>query len=79
MFNSNVTKVGGIKVLLKCNFDTKTLNCHIPQFYADMLNAWATINGINDPKSGNDVCKQVIWNNKYILIDNKTVFYKKNT
>lgn len=56
--NHYVDKIGGIDLLLKCNFDIKKLNIHIPPFYADILNTFAHVNGhIIGPMSLNDICQ----------------------
>ena len=66
-------RVGGLTFLLKCNFDIKKLKCHIPPFYENILNAWVNMNA-SIPNGSNEVCKEVIWNNKYILVNNEMVF-----
>ena len=61
--------------MLKCNFDIKKLKCHIPPFYENILNAWVNMNA-SIPNGSNEVCKEVIWNNKYILVNNEKVLNK---
>ena len=39
-----LNKVGGMSFLLRCNFDMKMLNCHIPKCYADIFNVWSCRN-----------------------------------
>ena len=71
-----LNRIGGLAFLLKCNFDIKKLKGHIPSFYENILNAWVNINASIIPNGSNEVCKEVIWNNKYILVDNEMVFNK---
>ena len=42
-------------------------------FYQDLLAWWSTIREVEDP---NNVYKYIIWNNKEIKVDGKSVFYK---
>ena len=68
-----LNRVGGLAFLLKCNFDIKKSKCHIPPFYENILNAWVNMNA-SIPNGSNEVCKEVIWNNKHILVNNEMVF-----
>ena len=53
-------------MLLKCNYDVKDLNSNLNGFYLHLLIWWV------------NCAHCVIWNNKYIRIDNKPIFFKKN-
>ncbi len=68
----------GGKDLLKHNFDVNKLPeyINIPPFYFNAFKLWSEINCTN-PANVDDVCKQSIWNNKFILINNKSVYYAK--
>ena len=59
--------------MLECNYSTDQID--IPSsFYQELLIWWQNIREIADPDNS---CKYIIWNNKEILIDGKSVFYKK--
>ena len=71
-------KVGGFRFLLKCNYDTALLNLsNLPSFYFDILYCWAELKCLYNNDITNNNNEQILWNNKYILIDKKSVFYKK--
>jgi hypothetical protein len=67
--------VGGMECL-KCNYDVKKLKCMIPPFYQEALKIWAELTTLN-PTTDNEILNQIVWNNKFILIGNKTVYYSK--
>ena len=71
-----LSSFGGMALLLKCNVDMNKFNCQIPHFYAEILKTWFNLNCVK-PNTGYVICKQVIWNNRFLMVDNKTVFYKK--
>ena len=71
-FNYLLKHQGG-QFLLECNYSTDQID--IPSsFYQELLIWWQNIREIADPDNS---CKYIIWNNKEILIDGKSVFYKK--
>lgn len=70
-----MTPIGGMN-LLKCNFDVKNIYCKIPPFYKEALKIWAKLNAFN-PTTTDHILNQCVWNNKYILIEKKTVYYSK--
>ena len=49
---------------------------NLPIFYADVLNTWAEI---REQISDNEICIEnvILWNNKHILIDGKSVYWKE--
>ena len=60
-----------------CDYDVKFLGLNnIPVFYTDVLNAWAEV---REQTSDNEICVRniIIWNNKHILIDGKSVYWKE--
>ena len=66
--NEYLSPYGGLDFLLRCNYDTKILN-YIPTFYRNMLDF------------ANEIiiesCNQnVIWNNRNILLDGTSIFYR---
>ena len=66
-----LNKYGGVQLLMHSNFDEKKLKyfSKVPVFYQELLETWG--------KQKLKVNKEFIWNNKLILIDNYSVFYKK--
>ena len=60
--------MGGLAFLLKCNYDTKLLNW-IPKFYREMLDYNKLI--MNDYAG-----ECIIWNNKRIMIEEKSIFWR---
>ena len=60
--------MGGIEFLLRCNYDTDYLEW-IPKFYKEMLDYFKSIRYVYDGEN-------IIWNNKYITVDRKSIFWK---
>ena len=68
--------VGG-PFIFDCDYDVKFLGLNnLPIFYADVLNTWAEV---REPTSDNEICVEnvILWNNKHILIDGKSVYWKE--
>ena len=65
---STFLETGDLKFFFKCN---RTLegSTNMPNFYVDICKAWSKINMTNAP-SVNVIRNQVIWNNRYITINN---------
>ena len=70
----------GGRLLLSCNFNVKNLPVTLPKFYAECLQTFSehsvsvreqVLNLSNSSRSST-----VIWNNRHILIDGKSVFYQ---
>ena len=65
---------GGLDFLLRCNYDSKFLErTGMPQFYNSMLQFFLELKSSYETDLGQDL---VLFNNKEILIDQKTFFYK---
>ena len=45
-----------------------------PKFYKSIVDLWIRISA-TDPQSEHDIFSQVLWNNKYILIKRKPIFF----
>ena len=73
-FMRHVDKIGGIDLLLKCNFDLKTLQIKLPTFFHSMLSVWSEHNGNKINKDNVEGVQQIIWNNKEILLGRKSVY-----
>jgi len=67
-------EIGG-KSILCCNFDTRKLPIYLPDFYKGCLDAWSAVS-TSSVVTHNDVVNQTIWNNKFILIENKSCYIK---
>ena len=64
-----LSKQGGL-FIFQCNYDVNQIN--IPSsFYNELLSWWSGLRESADPERG---YKFIIWNNKDILIEDKTVF-----
>ena len=68
--------VGG-PFIFYCDYDVKFLDLNnILAFYTDVLNTWAEV---REQISDNEICFRsvILWNNKHILIDGKSVHWKE--
>ena len=64
----------GGKFLLRCNFDVSKLPINVPAFYKGCLHSWSSlVKWTNETTVG--VLQQPIWNNKFVCIQNKSVYY----
>ena len=68
-------RVGG-KFLFHCNFDYTKLPVDLPDFYKECLLVWTSQNEFN-PSSLSEITNQVLWNNKFICIESRSVYNKK--
>ena len=69
------TKAVGGTLILQCNYNFKNLlRLDLPQFYKDVLETWQTLQ-LHEPKEANDIKKELIWNNQFITIDDKSFFF----
>ena len=67
-------KVGG-KCLLQCNYEISKLPIEVPLFYKQCLQAWNFLKLPCDVDS--KIEEHILWNNKLILIENKTVYNQR--
>ena len=76
---SHYLKHFGGKLVLGCGFDIKKLPIKLPSFYEQCLQAFAehsTATEANIQNMGTSArASTIIWNNKHILIDGKSVFH----
>ena len=63
----------GRKFLLHCNFDCRKLSISLPVFYKECLQAWSSRTN-HDSTTYKGIMNQIIWNNKYILSEGKSIF-----
>ena len=62
---------GGL-FLIQCNYDINRLTI-TAKFYRELLYWWSKLREVKDP---DNIHKYILWNNKEIRIDDKSVFYK---
>jgi len=72
ILNSFILPVGG-SLVLHCNFDTVKLKTQLPKYYKECFDAWSGLNS-STPVTFNDFMNEIIWNNKFICIDKKSVY-----
>ena len=63
---------GGI-FLFRCNFDIKDYNIH-STFYSEFLKWWADFRNVFSTRRL--ISESIIWNNKLIKIDGKSIYYE---
>ena len=66
---------GGI-MCLNNNFDVKKVYGLIPPFYQEALKIWAELSSTN-PSTVDEILSQTVWNNRFILVGKKSVYYSK--
>ena len=72
--NHFLNNYGGLNFLLKCNYNEKFLGqTNLPQFYKSMLQHFLDLKVAYNCAIGQDL---VLSNNKEILIESRTIFYK---
>lgn len=72
--NHFLDKYGGLNFLLRCNYDSKFLDrTGMPQFYKLMLQFFLELKCAYKTDFGQDL---VLFNNREIIIDGRTFFYK---
>ena len=64
--------IGG-RFVLHCNFQTSKLKINLPAFYKECFDAWSVVNG-KTRSSYKDIIKQIIWNNKFLCHDKKSMY-----
>ena len=70
--------IGG-KFILCCDFDLKKLPITLPKYYIECFECFVGCSGAkqkNDSPSHEDISQTVIWNNRFICIDSKSVYNK---
>ena len=71
-----VTSQHGRRDIFDRNFDTRDLNfaSHVPRFYRNILTVWQELHSKN-PSTVKDYQNETIWNDRFIRIDGRPVFY----
>ena len=62
----------GSLFLIQCNYDINRLTISAI-FYRELLDWWSKLREVKDPEN---IHKYILWNNREIRIDGKSVFYK---
>ena len=70
----------GGKLVLCCNFDLKKLPVKLPAFYEECFKSFAKCSAANhtsvqDQKT-EDLSKAIVWNNKFICIGGKSLYFR---
>ena len=74
ILNYAVRQFGGIDFLINCDYDVKALNLEqLPEFYCTVLCYWQEFKDSSDNKEI-PVYDRIIWNNRDIRLDGKTIF-----
>ena len=63
----------GRKFVLHCNLDITKLPVMLPPFYKQSFDAWSDLNN-KLPLSFQEIVNEIIWNNKFLCVDKKSVF-----
>ena len=66
----------GERFLLKCNFLVFKLQLQLPEYYKECLIIWNSLQQPVPSKTDQEMINEYIWNNKQILIENRTVYSK---
>ena len=74
-FELYLKKVGG-KFLFHCNFDLTKLSIALADFCKECVLTWSSLNEYN-PSSLSDIVNQVLWSNRFICVDSRSVFNAK--
>ena len=74
---SLLVNVGGA-LLFQCNYDCKLLclSKHLPRFYKDIITYWQKI-AATCPENKTDVLDQVIWNNKFLIVNKISIYFPR--
>ena len=75
LFSLATSQYGG-SFLLECNFSAPDLIFapYVPSFYKEILTVWQELHS-KDPSSAKEYENEIIWNNRFIKIGGKSVFY----
>ena len=66
----------GERFLLKCNFLVSKLQLQLPEYYKECLIIWNSLQQPVPSKTDQEIINEYIWNNKQILIENRTEYSK---
>ena len=70
-----LNQYGGLTFFIKCQYDIKLFDLqNLPEFYRTILSYWQSFKLVTNHEVSAE--KQIIWNNRDILVDGKPIFYK---
>ena len=67
-------KYDALPFLLKCNYNTATLENNLPLFYRELLDYFQELTKFSEYDNNNDL---ILWNNRRITIERNSVFWKQ--
>ena len=71
-----LNEIGGTFVF-ECNYDVSLLDLKgLPKFYVNVLSAWSELKNEGMPDDCLQVREEILWNNKNICIEGKSMYYK---
>ena len=75
LLDSELEEFGG-SFLFQCSYDLKLLGLKdLPPFYQSVLTVWQDLHS-KTPLSVNEMKEEILWNNRFIKIGGKTIYYK---
>ena len=75
LLDSMLHKVGGA-FLFQCNYELKLLDLKdLPAFFKNVLAVWQELNS-RDPIDAKEIQQEILWNNRFIMISGKSIYYK---
>ena len=75
LIDSLLTKFGS-PFLFQCNYDFKLLGLRdLPPFYKSIITVWQELHS-KTPLNINEMKDEILWNNRFIKIGGKTIYYK---
>jgi hypothetical protein len=76
LLNSMLRPVAGA-FLFQCNYELKLLDLkNLPAFYKNVLAVWQELNS-KDPIDAKEIQHEILWNNRFIRINGKSIYYKR--
>ena len=59
-----------------CNYKLKKLDLDLPPVYKDILTTWSESKQTS-PQTSKDIHNKILWNNRFITINGKSIWWKK--
>ena len=71
-----LNQVGGT-FIFECNYEVSLLDLEgLPEFYINVLRAWSEVKNECSPEDWSQVRDEILWNNKNITIEGKSIYYR---
>ena len=64
------------KFLFHCNLNYTKLSIALPEFFKECIVTWALLNEDN-PSSLSEIANQLVWNDRFICIESKSIYSKR--